>query len=166
MAKLVAKPTQKASLKSSGFYKPAGEIEIEENGTYNVKSFSSANVNVPQPVLIEKSISENGIYQASQDDAGGYSKVSVNVQPSLTTKAISANGTYQASQDDADGYREVVVDVPPIIPVDEESVQPFFLGIGENGFYFTNDQSAETPVFFGLDSNGHPYATNGGNMNE
>lgn len=64
------------------------------------------------PVLIEKSITENGDYFAADDDADGYSSVSVDVEPDLTTKNITQNGTYQASQDNADGYSEVTVNVP------------------------------------------------------
>ena len=66
---------------------------------------------IPEPTLIEKSITANGTYNASSDSADGYSEVTVNVQPNLTTKSITANGTYSAEDDDADGYSSVTVDV-------------------------------------------------------
>lgn len=69
----------------------------------------------PTPVLIEKSVTENGTYTASSDNADGYSSVTVDVPsdtPTLITKSISANGTYSASDDSADGYSQVSVDVP------------------------------------------------------
>lgn len=66
----------------------------------------------PEPTLIEKTITENGEYAASADDADGYSSVSVDVEPNLTAKTITANGTYTAATDNADGYSEVTVNVP------------------------------------------------------
>ena len=69
----------------------------------------------PQPVLITKSITSNGIYKASDDNpaANGYSSVIVNVNdtPVLKTKTITQNGAYKASDDDADGYSSVTVNV-------------------------------------------------------
>lgn len=63
--------------------------------------------------LIEKSVTANGVYTASQDNATGYSKVTVNVpSPTITTKTIAANGTYRAEDDGAAGYSQIVVNVP------------------------------------------------------
>lgn len=56
---------------------PAGEINIVENGTYDVKEKASAIVDVPVPVLGTKTITQNGIYKASDDNLGGYSEVDV-----------------------------------------------------------------------------------------
>lgn len=65
--------------------------------------------------LVEKSIIQNGIYLATDDEADGYSKVTVNVPPNVTTKNITANGIYNASSDEADGYSSVSVSVPGIV---------------------------------------------------
>lgn len=63
--------------------------------------------------LIEKSVTANGVYIASQDNATGYSKVSVNVPaPTITTKTVTENGTYRAEDDGAAGYSEIIVNVP------------------------------------------------------
>lgn len=67
---------------------------------------------LPQAELIEKTITANGEYAASADNADGYSSVSVDVEPNLTTKSITANGTYTATTDNADGYSSVSVNVP------------------------------------------------------
>lgn len=83
--------------------------------------------------LITKTISANGTYNASNDNADGYSSIIVNVPNSfsindvsnttgttavitgetttLTTKTITQNGTYSASNDNATGYSQVVVNV-------------------------------------------------------
>ena len=63
-------------------------------------------------VLIEKSVTDNGTYTASDDSADGYSKVVVDVEPDLITKSITANGTYTALEDEAGGYSAVTVNVP------------------------------------------------------
>lgn len=65
--------------------------------------------------LIEKTITSNDTYNAADDNADGYSKVTVNVpsaEPTLITKSIIQNGTYNASSDNADGYISVEVEVP------------------------------------------------------
>lgn len=64
------------------------------------------------PTLITKTITENNTYNASDDNADGYSSVTVNVQPTLITKTITENDTYDATDDNADGYSSVTVNVP------------------------------------------------------
>ena len=57
--------------------------QITQNGTYDTTENNSVTVNVSggggSATLIEKSISANGTYNASSDNADGYSKVVVNV---------------------------------------------------------------------------------------
>jgi hypothetical protein len=65
-----------------------GDVEVEsltatENGTYNAgagKAYNPVVVAVPEPTLITKSITENGTYNASDDNADGYSSVTVDVE--------------------------------------------------------------------------------------
>lgn len=56
---------------------PSGELEIKQNGTYDVVEKANAIVNVPEPVLISKTINENGTYKAEDDNVDGYSEVIV-----------------------------------------------------------------------------------------
>lgn len=65
--------------------------------------------------LIEKNITVNGTYNASADDADGYSSVNVNVSPILISKTITENGTYSAHNEPGapDGYSSVNVNVQP-----------------------------------------------------
>ncbi len=58
---------------------PNGEIEINQNGTYDVKEKESAVVNIPEKILGTKSINSNGVYKATDDNLDGYSQVNVNV---------------------------------------------------------------------------------------
>lgn len=74
---------------------PTGTKSITENGTgIDVTNYASADVNV-QPNVDTKSITANGIYNASSDNLDGYSQVTVNV-PSSATGTIditeNANG--------------------------------------------------------------------------
>lgn len=69
-------------------------------------------------VLIAKTITENGLYLAEEDNADGFSEVEVVTPvPTFMEKTITGNGTYQASDDHVDGYSEVTVEVP--IPVNK-----------------------------------------------
>lgn len=65
-----------------------------------------------EPTLITKNITANDTYNASDDNADGYSSVTVNVQPNVGTKNITENGTYAASADSLDGYSSVTVSIP------------------------------------------------------
>ena len=56
---------------------PDGNLEINQNGTYDVNNYSSAEVNVPEKVLGTKTITTNGTYNATDDNLDGYSQVSV-----------------------------------------------------------------------------------------
>ena len=58
----------------------SGTLEINENGTYNVTDYASAAVSV-QPHVGTKTITENGVYNASSDNLDGYSQVTVNTPP-------------------------------------------------------------------------------------
>ena len=56
---------------------PNGELEINQNGIYDVSSKASAKVNVPEKVLGTKTITKNGTYNATDDNLDGYSQVEV-----------------------------------------------------------------------------------------
>ena len=56
---------------------PSGEIDITQNGTYNVVDKATANVNIPEKQLGTKTITKNGIYKAVDDNLDGYSEVDV-----------------------------------------------------------------------------------------
>ena len=56
---------------------PSGEINISQNGTYDVTDKASAKVNVPEKQLGTKTITSNGIYKAADDNLDGYSEVEV-----------------------------------------------------------------------------------------
>lgn len=60
--------------------------------------------------LKEKTITANGTYNATSDDADGYSKVTVNVNASTEEKSITANGTYTPSSGKV-GFSKVTVNV-------------------------------------------------------
>ncbi|MCR5089894.1 MAG: hypothetical protein K6C08_10320 [Oscillospiraceae bacterium] len=85
-----------------------GKVLVVEDGYITAKSVTE----LSDGTLIEKTITENGTYDATDDDADGYSSVTVSVdEATLTTKEITANGTYNASDDSADGYSSVTVAV-------------------------------------------------------
>lgn len=57
-------------------------LSVTENGIYTEegKAYSPVIVEVPEPTLITKSITANGTYSANDDNADGYSQVTVNVR--------------------------------------------------------------------------------------
>ena len=73
---------------------PTGNIEIIENGIYNVREKETANVNIPMLKLGTKNITENGVYKASDDELDGYSEVTVGIK-SLFTGHYDGEGLKQ-----------------------------------------------------------------------
>ena len=58
------------------YIEPSGELEITENGSYDVIDKASVNVDI-QPNLGTKTITENGTYNASDEGLDGYLSVKV-----------------------------------------------------------------------------------------
>ena len=84
------------------FLKKAGEgtspvaveqLNVTENGTYSEagKAYSPVNVSIP---LGTKTITANGVYNASDDDLAGYSQVTVNVPLPQNAKLITTAESY------------------------------------------------------------------------
>lgn len=89
---------------------PSGSISISANGTYDVTDKAQAVVNVgASPTLITKTITQNGTYNASGDNADGYSAVTVAVpvgsnnsrcyQVTLDSDAIGAQVVFNPDGD-------------------------------------------------------------------
>ena len=78
----------------------SGTKNISANGTYDVAQYASANVNVSSqaPTLITKLITANGTYNATSDNADGYSSVTVNV-PSGSQNSRSFTKTLESDAD-------------------------------------------------------------------
>lgn len=77
------------------------QLNATENGTYSEpgKAYSPVIVEVPEPTLITKSITANGTYSASDDNADGYSSVTVAVE-GFKKKSIANTPTDIASFND------------------------------------------------------------------
>ena len=76
---------------------PSGEIDITQNGTYNVTDKATANVNIPEKQLGTKTITKNGIYKATDDNLDGYSEVDVE------TSGVDINDYFVTTIDDTNG---------------------------------------------------------------
>ena len=110
----LATPTEITGLTSHNINTRLGDNNFyADTGTMSVEYRSSGTETIVSPTLITKSITANGTYQASSDNADGYSSVSVTVSANVGTKSITSNGTYTASSESLDGYSSVTVEVPP-----------------------------------------------------
>ena len=105
---------------------PEGELEITENGEYDVKTKASVSVEVPQGIFPTgtKIITSNGSYDVETFKTA-LINVSGGVEP-VGTKQITENGTY-----DIRLFANVDVQVPPIsVPVGFSSTTISFSGTG------------------------------------
>lgn len=83
---------------SDDYIIPTGEIQINQNGIYNVKDKVTANVNIPEKQLGTKTITTNGIYKATDDNLDGYSEVEVetsgvDINDYFVTTVTNSNST-------------------------------------------------------------------------
>jgi hypothetical protein len=82
---------------------PSGEIEITANGNYNVTDKASAKVNVPTKILGTKTITKNGVYNATDDNLDGYSQVEVETSgvnlDEYFKPTITSQGWYKSAWD-------------------------------------------------------------------
>lgn len=93
-------------------------LSVTQNGDYmpptGTDGFDSVHVAVPAATLTTKSITQNGTYNASQDNADGYSSVTVNVSGGggavVQPLSVTQNGTYNPPSGVV-GYAPVTVDV-------------------------------------------------------
>lgn len=64
---------------ASGSLSEQGTLSITSNSVYDTTLFSQVSVAIPDPVLISKTITENGEYDPASDNADAYSHITVNV---------------------------------------------------------------------------------------
>ena len=91
---------------------PNGDINIIENGTYDVKDKINAIVNIPEKKLGSKTITKNGTYKATDDNLDGYSEVEVE------TSGVDINDYYVTSG----GYNQIYEYIKTIPQLDTSSV--------------------------------------------
>lgn len=131
-------------------------LNVTANGDYYPRSgtdgFDEVHVSVPSATLTTKSITQNGTYNASSDNADGYSSVTVNVSGGgsavVQPLSVTENGTYNPPSG-VDGYAPVTVNVSGggggIVSVDHNiyTYTPNVTAAGamSAGFAFTVDKS-------------------------
>ena len=116
---------------------PNGDINIIENGTYDVTDKRNAVVNIPEKKLGSKIITENGIYKASGDNLDGYSEVEV------ATTGVDINEYFKPTIQGGYGYgwRDSFIKFRSPLIVE-----------GTNGYYMFNDYAFETaPALIGAE---------------
>lgn len=124
--------TEILSIETAGNYQ-SKTLNITQNGNYNLlpdqefDAISNVNISVSvNPVLQNKTITENGSYTADQN-YDGLGTVIVNVQGSTINnqdKEITANGTYTADEGYT-GLGTVTVNVPS-----ESNIEPIYSSLG------------------------------------
>lgn len=92
---------------------PSGEIEINANGNYNVTDKASAKVNVPIKTLGTKTITKNGVYNATNDNLDGYSQVTVATSGGVDINEYFSNIVTSNGANNPNWYASVLK-MPPL----------------------------------------------------
>jgi hypothetical protein len=130
------------------------QLSVTANGTYSEEGTAYSPVNVAVP-LAEKSVTENGTYNASDDSVAGYSKVNVNVPlPENAYLLKEASGSLVSFNDGAD------LPMPSFV-CDIDAVQdlhgydaPWVGGSGKNKLPNTASNETVSGVTFTVNSDG------------
>ena len=93
---------------------PNGELEIIQNGIYDVTDKANAIVDVPEKVLGTKTITKNGIYNATDDNLDGYSQVEVATSGVDINEYFNTNSTRVSSYENVGGWFQLVKKLPSI----------------------------------------------------
>lgn len=81
--------------------------------------------------LIEKVITANGTYKASDDSSYGYSDILVAL--SIGKRGFQKNGTYNASTYNVDGWSEIDIDVPDKVSGKDSQGKAYVISKNEIG---------------------------------
>ena len=132
---------------------------INETGlsriTTNFKSYIDAQISQNQPVLISKSITQNGTYNASDDSADGYSQVVVNVAGSSVSGTdvlfYDYDGTIVASYSKSD-----------FLQLTEMPENPSHTGLVAQGWNWNLTDAKAYVTAYGMLDIGQMYKTSSG----
>ena len=140
------------------------ELTVTENGTYTPSSgtdgYNEVNVNV-QPTLAMKNITANGTYTASDDNADGYSSVSVNVPLPSNAYLLKSIENEQVATftDGTDNFlKSLEVGIEPQQDLHGYD-SPWVGGAGKNKLQTTATSQTVNGVTFTINSDGTIKAT-------
>jgi hypothetical protein len=145
--------------KESGGDVDVSSLVATENKTYNAgkgKAYNPVIVEVPEPTLISKSITANGTYNASDDNADGYSSVSVDV-PLPSNAYLLQTIEHESIATFADGTDNFLKSLEVAIEPQQDLHgydAPWVGGAGKNKFDATESSRVVDGVTFTVNDDG------------
>ena len=132
------------------YIEPSGELEITENGNYDVNDKASVSVDI-QPNLGTKTITENGTYNASDDNLDGYSSVEVETSGAdlneYFTETISKGGNTTSP-----GWLNTIKKLPKF-SISGTSCNYMFYGYTKNEIDLSNFDTSDVTTMISMFTN-------------
>lgn len=133
---------------------PAGTLEIDSNGTYDVTEYAEAVVDVPDPVVTSLTVTEDGTYEVPSG-VDGYNPVTVNTGIDALRSEIESAVAVSGCDPLVEGLTALTTYANEVTGASDttlsDAVETLVVGYGQGGGVWTQKITVESAIALGGD---------------